>query len=76
MAATVNIIPFAVSAASLDRATLAAAEGPVRVAPFRALRNGVISTLLPDSRPSIAAKALRTLEDRIMATESEIAIDG
>jgi molybdenum cofactor cytidylyltransferase len=73
MVATVKIIPFAVSAASLDRATLV--EGPLRVAPFRALRVGVMSTLLPDSKPSIAAKALRTLGERIMATGSAIAID-
>jgi len=75
MVATVKIIPFAVNAAALDHARLIAAEGLLRIAPFRPLRLGVVSTLLPDSKPSIVGKALRTLADRLMLTRSMIAID-
>jgi molybdenum cofactor cytidylyltransferase len=75
MTATVKIIPFAVSAAALDCARMIAAEGPLRVAPFRPFRVGVVSTLLPDSKNSIATKALRTLENRLMPTGSKIVID-
>jgi hypothetical protein len=52
LTATVKIIPFAVSAAALDRARVTAAEGPLRIAPFRPLRVGVVSTLLPGSKIS------------------------
>jgi molybdenum cofactor cytidylyltransferase len=75
MIATVKIIPYAVSAASLDRARMATVEGPLRVAPFRPFRVGVISTLLPEFKTSIVAKALRTLDERLTPAGSKIAID-
>lgn len=75
MIATVKIIPYAVSNLALDRARLAAAEGPLRVAPFRPLRVGVISTLVPNSKTSIVAKALRTLDARLTPSGSKIVID-
>lgn len=73
--ATVKIIPYAVKAAALDRARRFAAEGPLRVAAFRPLRVGVISTLSPDSKTSIVGKALRTLDNRLKPTGSEIVVD-
>jgi molybdenum cofactor cytidylyltransferase len=73
--ATVKIIPFAVSAVSLDQATVLATEGPLRIAPFRPLRVGVVSTLLPETKFSIVTKALRTLNERLMPTGSKIVID-
>lgn len=75
MTATVKIIPYGVSIAALDRARVAAAEGPLRIAPFRPFRVGVVSTLQPGSKISIATKALRTLEERLMPTGSKIVID-
>jgi molybdenum cofactor cytidylyltransferase len=75
MTATVKIIPFAVSAMALDRARVTAAEAPLRIAPFRPLRVGVVSTLLPGSKISVVAKALRTLDERLMPTGCKIAID-
>lgn len=75
MIATVKIIPYAVSAASLECARMAAVEGPLRVAPFRPCRVGVISTLVPDSKTSIVAKALRTLDARLAPSGSKIVID-
>jgi len=75
MTATVKIIPFAVSAASLDHARVTAAEGPLRIEPFRPFRVGVVSTLLPELKASIVVKALRTLEARLTPAGSKIAID-
>ena len=63
--AAVKVIPFAVPYECLER-TLAAAFAPaVSVAPFRPLRIGVISTLLPGLKRSTIDKTLRLLEDRI-----------
>ena len=59
MVATVKIIPFAVAIASLDRAVGIAREAPLRAAPFRPQRVGVISTLLPDLKSSVVEKGLR-----------------
>ncbi|MGD0721059.1 MAG: molybdopterin-binding protein [Roseiarcus sp.] len=65
MVATVKIIPFAVPGAALDAALAAAGVGVVGVAPFRPLRIGVVSTLLPGLKPSVVAKTLRVLEGRL-----------
>jgi molybdenum cofactor cytidylyltransferase len=65
MVATVKIIPFAVPSAALDAALQAAGKGAVRVAAFRPLRVGVVSTLLPGLKPSVVAKTLRILEGRL-----------
>jgi molybdenum cofactor cytidylyltransferase len=65
MVATVKIIPFAVPGETLGAAIAAAGDGAVRVAPFRPLRIGVISTLLPGIKPSVVAKTLRVLETRL-----------
>jgi molybdenum cofactor cytidylyltransferase len=64
MVATVKIIPFAVPGAALERA-LEAAGAAVSLAPFRPLRIGVVSTLLPGLKPSVVAKTLRVLEARL-----------
>ena len=74
MIATVKIIPFAAAAASLD-AAIAALGGrtAVAVAPFRPLRIGVVSTLLPGLKPSVVAKTLHALEGRLAPTGARIA---
>ena len=59
MVATVKIIPFAVAIASLEHAVRIASEAPLRVAPFRPQRVGVVSTLLPDLKSSVVEKGLR-----------------
>src|SRR5579863_1953837 len=64
MAATVKIIPFAAPAAALE-AACAAGEGAVAVAPYRPLRLGVVSTLLPGLKPSVVNKTLGVLEARL-----------
>ncbi|WP_246731481.1 molybdopterin-binding protein [Methylocapsa sp. S129] len=65
MVATVKIIPFAVPGVMLDAALEAAGKGAVRIAAFRPLRVGVVSTLLPGLKPSVVAKTLRILADRL-----------
>jgi molybdenum cofactor cytidylyltransferase len=66
MAATVKIIPFAAPGAALSAACESVpSRGAVWVAPFRPLRLGVVSTLLPGLKASVVAKTLRVLEARL-----------
>ena len=65
MIATVKIIPFATSEASL-KASLATAGKPfVRVAPYKIKKIGVVSTLLPGLAPKVVDKTLRVMEARL-----------
>ena len=64
MAATVKIIPFAAPAAAMAAArAVPRSQGAVAIAPYRPLRIGVVSTLLPALKSSVVAKTLRVLED-------------
>jgi len=73
MAATVKIIPFAAPASALAAARAAAnSRGAVAIAPFRPLRIGVVSTLLPALKASVVAKTLRVLEGRLAPTGARI----
>jgi molybdenum cofactor cytidylyltransferase len=67
MIATVKIIPFAVEAASRDKAVEVAnaAKPLVRVAPYRVRRIGVVSTLLPGLADKVIEKTLKIFQDRI-----------
>jgi molybdenum cofactor cytidylyltransferase len=66
MIGTVKIIPFAVPDSMLREAMAAAgAAPPVRVAAFRPLRVGVISTLLPGLKPSVIRKTIGVLQGRL-----------
>ena len=74
MVATVKIIPFAASGEALTAAEASAGSaGAVRIAPFRALRVGVVSTLLPGLKTSVIAKTLRVLEKRLAPSGSTVA---
>ena len=66
MVATVKIIPFAVPQSALN-AAIAAVDAQLRVAAFRPLRIGVLSTLLPGLKPSVVVKTLRVIEERLAA---------
>jgi molybdenum cofactor cytidylyltransferase len=73
MAATVKIIPFAAPGAALTAACDSApSRGAVWVAPFRPLRLGVVSTLLPGLKASVIAKTLRVLEARLQPSGATI----
>lgn len=65
MVATIKIIPYAVAGAALERALAVAPQPPLRLAPYRLTRVGVISTLLPGLKPATVAKTLRVLADRL-----------
>lgn len=75
MVATVKIIPFAVPGKMLDDAVAAAELCRLRVAPFRAQKIGVISTLLPGLKPSVIAKTLRVLAQRLEVAGAEICVE-
>ena len=76
MVGTVKVIPFAVSSLVLDASIEAlAAAAPLRLAPYRPRRIGVVSTVLPGLKASVVAKTLRVLADRLVPTGSTIAAD-
>jgi len=76
MVGTVKIIPFAVPHDLLDRACAAAgAVAPVRVAAFRPLRVGVVSTLLPGLKPSVVRKTVGVLQGRLGPAGAAIVAD-
>lgn len=75
MIATVKIIPFAVPSEILARALAAARPGAVDVAPFRPLRVGAISTLLPGLKAAVVAKTLGVLEARLAPAGATIALE-
>ncbi len=64
MIATVKMIPFAVPGISMAEAEAAAADA-VRVAPYRALKVGLVATTLPSLKPSVMDKTRRLLEERL-----------
>ena len=73
MVATVKIIPFATPAATLEAALEAAGPaGAISVQPFRPMRIGVVSTMLPGLKANVVAKTLRVLEARLAPTGARI----
>ena len=72
MIATVKIIPFAIPGAVLEKALQGAQDVGLSVAPFRPLRVGVVSTLLPGLKPTVVAKTLRVLEERLVPAGAKI----
>lgn len=72
MVATVKIIPFSVPETALACAIGAARGAKLSVAAYRALRIGVISTLLPGLKVSVVEKTLNVLAERIAMTPAKI----
>lgn len=73
MVATIKIIPLAVSGKSLDQAKAAiAAKGLAHVLPFRPVRAGLISTLLPSLKASVMDKTRGLLEARLALSGSSL----
>ncbi len=64
MLATIKIIPFAVAAETVG-AVEALAGGAVALAAFSTHRVGVIATRLPETKPSVIAKAADVMELRL-----------
>lgn len=74
MIGTVKIIPFAAPSRVLD-AAMAKAAGAIRVARFRALNVGVVSTLLPGLKASVVTKTLRVMAERLAPAGATIVSD-
>ena len=73
MIATVKIIPFATSGATLETAlAVPGRTNVVAVAPFRPIRIAVVSTLLPGLKASVVAKTLNALEVRLAPTGASV----
>jgi molybdenum cofactor cytidylyltransferase len=73
MIATVKIIPFAVSRKTLDAAlTILGSRQSLSVAPFSRRRIALISTVLPDTKPSILDKNRTALDTRLAGLGCEI----
>ncbi len=75
MIATVKIIPFAVASERLQAAREAARDLKLSIAPFKPLRIGVVSTLLPGLKPTTITKTLRVLEERLAPAGARITQD-
>ncbi|MDX2142783.1 MAG: molybdopterin-binding/glycosyltransferase family 2 protein [Rhodospirillaceae bacterium] len=63
--ATVKIIPFAVSAASMAKLDAALANPPVRFVPYRAKRCALINTVLPGLKESVIASTTEITRERL-----------
>jgi molybdenum cofactor cytidylyltransferase len=70
MVATVKVIPFALPEAALALWEQAAA--PLRLAPFRPHRAGLVQTLLPGTKPSLPDKMARLTQRRLEALGSRL----
>jgi len=77
MAATVKIIPFAVSGAVLERCLAIAREGGplLRLAPFRQRRVALIQTWLPGLKESVLDKTSEIMAGRLAALGLEAATE-
>ncbi len=67
--ATLKIIPFAVSAATMGAAEtlLSGADAPISLAPFRPLTVGLVLTTLPQLKASVIAQTIEVTRARITA---------
>src|SRR3954470_18844338 len=72
MIATVKIIPFATTEASLQGALAAAGKPFIRVAPYTIKKVGVVSTLLPGLAIKVVEKTLRVMQDRLTPAGASI----
>ncbi|GAB4374987.1 MAG: molybdopterin-binding/glycosyltransferase family 2 protein [Kiloniellaceae bacterium] len=77
MAATIKIIPFAVSRAALDACLAVARDGPplLSVAPFAARRAGLVQTRLPGLKESILDKTRDVMDRRLASLGCPAAVE-
>jgi len=77
MLATIKIIPFAAPRTAVEAAErlLRGAGAPVRVQAFVPHRAALISTALPDTKPSLLDKNRSALGDRLTAAGSQIVFE-
>ena len=73
MVATIKIIPFAIPGSTLEAGVRALGSADaIAVKPFRPMRIGVVSTMLPALKAATVAKTLRVLEARLKPTGARI----
>jgi molybdenum cofactor cytidylyltransferase len=76
MLGTVKIIPFAAPRASVEQAERLLAQGPIlQLAPFLPRRMALISTFLPDTKPTLLDKTRAAVEARVKAVGSQIVFE-
>lgn len=75
MVATVKIIPFAVPESLVAQAVAAAGGAVMRVAGWRPMKVGVVSTLLPGLKPGVVDKTVQTLGKRIAPAGAKVIAD-
>jgi molybdenum cofactor cytidylyltransferase len=73
MIATVKIIPFAVAASQRDAAlTVAQGKPPIRIAPYKLRKIGIISTQLPSLADKVIDKTIKVTQERLAPAGAEI----
>jgi molybdenum cofactor cytidylyltransferase len=76
MLATIKIIPYAAGRSHVEAAeALLRGNPPIAVAPFQPRRVALISTFLPETKPSLLDKNRSALEQRLRTLGSEIALE-
>ena len=77
LAATVKVIPFAITRSHLDACLRVVARrgGIVRVAAFRPRRAGLVLTALPGTRPSILDKTTSVLRDKLAGVGATLEVE-
>jgi molybdenum cofactor cytidylyltransferase len=75
MVATVKIIPYAVPRAALDAAIAEGGKRLIGVAAYARRRVAAISTLLPGLKPSVIAKTLAVLTQRLQPAGASVVFE-
>ena len=75
MLATVKIIPFAVPRTAVEAGEKHLAKPAIAVAPFRPMRAALISTHLPETKPSLLDKNFAVMETRLHSLGSTLSFE-
>jgi molybdenum cofactor cytidylyltransferase len=76
MIGTVKIIPYAVPKEVLAAALAAGKGAALAVAPYRLTKVAAISTLLPGLKPSVVAKTIGTLRERLAPADATVVAEA
>ncbi len=76
MVATVKIIPFAVPGQRLETAAaIVSGKSTLTVSPFRALRTGLVQTVLPGTKPGVLDKTAELTGARLRRSGGSVAME-
>ncbi len=73
MVGTVKIIPYAIPRLLLQNGIVRAGKGALRIVPYSRRTVGVVSTLLPNLKPSVIDETLAVLGRRLEPAQARIA---